>query len=107
MPLETFVALVSFAFVMSFTPGPNNIMLTASGANFGLARSTPHMAGVVVGYALLLCAAGGGLGALIAAIPAVADSRSRSPAPPYLLWLACKVATAGAASEGDRRSAAR
>jgi threonine/homoserine/homoserine lactone efflux protein len=100
MPLETFVALVSFAFVMSFTPGPNNIMLTASGANFGLARSTPHMAGVVVGYALLLCAAGGGLGALIVAFPAVQIALKVIGAA-YLLWLAWKVANAGAASEGD------
>ena len=100
MPLETFVALVSFAFVMSFTPGPNNIMLTASGANFGLARSTPHMAGVVVGYALLLCAAGGGLGALIVAFPAVQIALKVIGAA-YLLWLAWKVANAGTASEGD------
>jgi threonine/homoserine/homoserine lactone efflux protein len=35
MPLDVFLALASFAFVMAFTPGPNNIMLTASGANFG------------------------------------------------------------------------
>ena len=49
MPLDVFLALASFAFVMAFTPGPNNIMLTASGANFGFVRSIPHMAGVVIG----------------------------------------------------------
>ena len=41
MPLEVFLAMVSFAFVMAFTPGPNNIMLTASAVNFGFVRSIP------------------------------------------------------------------
>jgi threonine/homoserine/homoserine lactone efflux protein len=98
MPLETFLSLVSFAFVMSFTPGPNNIMLTASGANFGLAHSAPHMTGVVVGYAVLLCAAGAGLGALIVAFPAI-QTALKVVGAIYMLWLAWKVANAGRASE--------
>ncbi len=100
MPLETFLAMVLFAFVMAFTPGPNNIMLTASGANFGLARSTPHMVGVVIGYAVLLCATSGGLGALIVAFPAI-QIALKVIGTAYLLWLAWKVANAGKTSEGD------
>ena len=46
-------AFAVFAFVASITPGPNNAMLMASGANFGLRASLPHMAGVVVGFLLL------------------------------------------------------
>ena len=64
MPLDVFLALASFAFVMAFTPGPNNIMLTASGANFVFTRSIPHLAGVVIGFVVLLLVSGGGLGAL-------------------------------------------
>ena len=104
MPLEAFLSLVSFAFVMSFTPGPNNIMLTASGANFGLAHSAPHITGVVVGYAVVLCAAGAGLGALIVAFPAI-QTALKIVGAAYMLWLAWKVANAGRA--GDDGAEAR
>jgi threonine/homoserine/homoserine lactone efflux protein len=98
MPLETFLAMVSFAFVMAFTPGPNNVMLTASGVNFGLARTTPHMVGVVIGYAVLLCAAGAGVGSLIVAFPAI-QTVLKIVGAAYMLWLAWKVANAGKTSE--------
>lgn len=38
-------ALVTFALVSTITPGPNNLMLMASGANFGFGRTVPHMSG--------------------------------------------------------------
>ena len=98
MPLETLLAMVSFAFVMAFTPGPNNVMLTASGVNFGFARTTPHMTGVVIGYAVLLCAAGGGVGALIVAFPAI-QTALKIVGAAYMLWLAWKVANAGKAGD--------
>ena len=52
--------LAMFAFVSSVTPGPNNVMLTASGATFGYRRSVPHMLGIclVVGVMVLLIVAG-------------------------------------------------
>ncbi len=83
---------------MAFTPGPNNVMLTASGANFGMARTTPHMVGVVIGYAVLLRAAGGGLGALIVAFPAI-QMALKIVGAAYMLWLAWKVANAGKADD--------
>jgi threonine/homoserine/homoserine lactone efflux protein len=98
MPLETFLAMVSFAFVMAFTPGPNNVMLTASGVNFGMARTTPHMVGVVIGYAVLLCASGAGVGSLIVAFPAI-QTVLKIVGAAYMLWLAWKVANAGKANE--------
>jgi threonine/homoserine/homoserine lactone efflux protein len=56
------LAFSTYTFVMSITPGPNNIMLLASGARFGLRRSIPHMLGVNFGFVaqtLLVCAAFG------------------------------------------------
>ena len=50
MQIDVFLALVVFANVMAFTPGPNNILLTASGVNFGFARTVPHLLGVAVGF---------------------------------------------------------
>ena len=93
MPLDVFLALASFAFVMAFTPGPNNIMLTASGANFGFVRSIPHMAGVVVGFVILLVVSGGGLGALLVSFPSI-QMALKVVGAVYMLWLAWKIANA-------------
>ena len=98
MPLETLIAMASFALVMAFTPGPNNVMLTASGANFGLARTAPHVAGIVIGYGVVLCAAGVGLATLLVTFPAIQTALKVAGAA-YMLWLAWKVANAGKAKE--------
>ena len=52
--IEYFFPLLLLCVIQSGTPGPNNIMLTASGRNFGYFRSIPHMAGVVFGFLSLL-----------------------------------------------------
>jgi len=90
---ETFLALVTFAFASAFTPGPNNIMLAASGMNFGFRRTAPHMAGIVVGFTLVLLASGFGLGALFAAWPQI-QTVLKILGAAYLLWLAWRIATA-------------
>jgi threonine/homoserine/homoserine lactone efflux protein len=93
MTAQLFSAFVLFAFVSSITPGPNNAMLLASGANFGLVRSIPHMLGVSAGFLLLLLAVGFGLGGLFAAFPALHGALQIVGAV-YLLYLAWKIATA-------------
>jgi threonine/homoserine/homoserine lactone efflux protein len=93
MPLDILLALVTFAFVMTFTPGPNNIMLAASGVNFGFARTIPHMAGVSIGFLVLVLACGTGLGLVFAAVPSLQLALKIAGAA-YMLWLAFKVATA-------------
>lgn len=60
--LSWLVAISSFAFVMTFTPGPNNIMLATSGANFGLKRSMPHVFGVAFGFPAMLVIVAMGIG---------------------------------------------
>ena len=69
MSNEILLALLSFAFVTSVTPGPNNLMLMTSGANFGIRRTVPHMLGISVGFAVLACATGLGLAGLLHAWP--------------------------------------
>ena len=104
MPLDTLLSLISFAFVTSITPGPNNIMLTASGVNFGFRRSIPHMLGIAIGFMALLLAFGFGLGALFAAVPA-AQTVLKVIGILYMLWLAWRVATAGEISpDNDSRA---
>ena len=71
MSLNAFLALLVYALVTSITPGPNNLMLLASGVNFGIARTVPHMLGISMGFLVLLLAVGLGLGAVLTAFPAL------------------------------------
>lgn len=86
-------ALTLFAFVMSVTPGPNNIMLLSSGAQFGYKRTLPHIAGILIGVALLLTTVLLGFGAIFQFYPALYQILQVAGCL-YLLWLAWKIATA-------------
>jgi len=98
MPLDLLLALTVFSCVMAFTPGPNNIMLAASGVNFGFTRTIPHMAGVTFGFAVLLAACAAGLGIVFIAVPSLQLVLKIAGAA-YMLWLAFRVATAHLSSE--------
>lgn len=91
MSADIFLALVAFAFVSSVTPGPNNFMLLASGVNFGFRRTVPHMFGIAGGFASLLLAVGFGLGAVLAAFPAL-HLLLKIAGGAYLLYLAWRIA---------------
>ena len=94
-----YLAIVTFAFVSSVTPGPNNLMLWASGMNYGFRRTLPHMIGVNLGFMSLLAASALGLGALIQSVPWISPLL-RIVGSLYLIYLAYRVATAGEAKEG-------
>ena len=76
----------TYAFVMSITPGPNNVMLTAAGAKFGLRRTVPHILGVSCGFGVLVAAMCGGLGILFTRWPQVQGALKWIGAA-YLLYL--------------------
>ena len=100
MNQTTLLALSAFALVSSITPGPNNMMLMASGANFGFRASIPHLLGVSGGFFVLVVAVGLGLGGLFSAYPELHDVLSVAGGL-YLLWLAWKIATSkGMATSG-------
>ena len=88
--LSTVAALASFSFATSITPGPNNIMLMASGARSGFSATLPHMLGVATGMAGLLTLAYFGVGALAADQPGFRKAMTWVCAL-YLLWLASKL----------------
>ena len=100
MPLDTFLALVLFAFTTSITPGPNNMMLFASGVNFGFRRTIPHMLGIGVGFLSLLLGVGLGLGALLHSFPVV-YLVLKFAGGAYLVWIAWKIATSRSLSEKE------
>jgi len=91
MSLDTFLALLVYAFVTSITPGPNNLMLLASGVNFGFVRTIPHMLGIGGGFLSLLLAVGFGLGALLTAVPSL-HLVLKIAGGAYLLYLAWRIA---------------
>ena len=95
MMLETLPALVLFAFVTSVTPGPNNLMLMASGANFGFRRTVPHMLGVSLGFVLMAFVVGVGLAGLFQTYP-LTRTALEVVSVVYMLWLAWKIAHAAA-----------
>jgi len=95
MTTELLLAFVAFAFVTSITPGPNNMMLLASGVNFGLRRSLPHMLGISLGFMVLIICVGLGLGQVFAQFP-VLYTLLRYLGAAYLLYLAWKIAGSGA-----------
>ena len=89
----------TYYFVMSITPGPNNVMLTASGANFGFRRTVPHMLGISAGCAVQLIAVCAGLGALFTRWP-VLQTLLQWVGAAYLLWLGWKLFRSGEVAEG-------
>ncbi len=106
MTLDIFAALVLFAFVTSVTPGPNNLMLMASGVNFGFRRTIPHMLGIGIGFLSLLLGVGFGLGAVLAAYPAL-HLALKVAGGAYLLYLAWRIAMArsiASADDGDEEA---
>src|SRR4051794_41899020 len=68
--MESLLALMGFAFVSAATPGPNNVLLWASGATFGFRRTIPHVLGTAIGLAAMAVAAAAGVAGLVAAVPA-------------------------------------
>ena len=93
MTYEQLSALVVFAFVTSITPGPNNMMLMASGANYGVRRTVPHMLGVATGFVIMAVLVGAGLVQVFDAVPAL-HTALKIVSVAYLLYLAWKIATA-------------
>ncbi|MEZ9627392.1 LysE family translocator [Aliivibrio fischeri] len=84
-------ALITFAFVGAFTPGPNNIMLMTSGANVGFVRTIPHMLGVIFGFAFMLILVGFGLIQIFQTYPQL-EFILQIVSAIYLSYLAYKIA---------------
>jgi threonine/homoserine/homoserine lactone efflux protein len=100
--LSTLAAFAGFAFATSITPGPNNLMLLASGTNFGWRRSLPHLLGISFGFGVMLVLVGLGLGQVFRRHPAL-HGVLKWASLAYLLYLAFRVATAAPPGARDTR----
>ena len=105
MTLDYLLALTTFCLVTSLTPGPNNIMLMASGINYGVRRTLPHAAGILVGWPLMVLLVALGLGRIFEIVPA-AYTVLKILSSLYILWLAWRIATARPAEEGAVKAGA-
>jgi threonine/homoserine/homoserine lactone efflux protein len=103
MSPDLFIALIVYAFVTSITPGPNNLMLLASGMSFGFRRSVPHMLGISGGFGLMIVVLGCGVGQLFEVFPTFYDAL-RVVSGLYMLWFAWKIASSGPVGDGIERS---
>jgi len=97
MTAEQAVAFLIFSAVAAGTPGPSNVLLTATGANVGILRGLPCLFGVALGMAFMMFAVAFGLGQLILDIPQALQILNWCGAA-VLLWLSWKIATAGRSS---------
>lgn len=103
MSPEQAVAFLVFAFVAAVTPGPSNVLLTATGANVGLWRGLPCLFGVALGMGLMMSVVAFGLGGLVLDSPGVLQALNWVGAA-FLLWLAWKIATAkGGGPAGEQK----
>ena len=94
MTPEQAVAFLLFAVAAAGTPGPSNLLLTATGANVGVLRGLPCLVGVAIGMGVMMFVVAFGLGSVVLANPTVLRALNWIGAA-FLLWLAWKIATAG------------
>lgn len=100
MTLDLFISFSVFCFVSSATPGPNNLMLMASGANFGVTRTIPHWLGIGIGFTGMIAIVGLGIISLFETYPEFYIGL-KTVSVIFLLYLAWKIATATQIGEAD------
>ena len=97
------LALYSFVFIGLFSPGPNTILLTASGAQFGFRATVPHVLGIAIGVCMVAGASGAGLSALLLARPGL-ELTLRIAAAAWIFWLAWGLWQKGQETKEDSES---
>lgn len=98
---ETFLSLLATAAAVSWTPGPNNALLAASGARFGFRRTLPHVLGIALGLVVMIVLAGTVLSGLFHLLPWLGPVLRWCGAG-LLLWLAWLIATGGGSGGASR-----
>lgn len=100
------IALSTYTFVMSITPGPNNIMLLASGARFGIRRTLPHLVGVSAGFTAQTVAVCAGLGVVADWLPGVQAWLTWAGVA-FMAWLSVRLLRSGPPAEAAASASAR
>jgi threonine/homoserine/homoserine lactone efflux protein len=103
MTVDLFFALLTFSAVSVFSPGPNNLMLMTSGANYGLRQSLPHMLGIIIGFPVMIMLVGMGVLKLFDLWPPL-HMVLKLASLGYMLYLAYKIAHAKPPTEAQGKS---
>lgn len=98
--MDTLPGLIGFTFVAAVTPGPNNVVLWATGIQFGFRAAIPYLAGILAGMAVMVMATAVGIGLLIAAVPGL-EVALKVAGTAYLLYLAYRIAVSSSVREAD------
>lgn len=101
-----FVPALAFTLAMTATPGPNNAMVTASGATWGFRPTLPHILGIAVGFAVMVFLVAVGAGELMRGQPWI-QTALRWFGAAYMLYLAWQIATAQPRAPEPGRAAGR
>ena len=100
--MDYYFAILLFAFTATVTPGPNNVMIMASGLNYGIKRSLPHFFGICLGFPVMVVLVGLGIGTIFERFPVVHEF-IKVAGVAYLLYLSWRIATSSPVSlEGER-----
>lgn len=101
--MDTFLAILLFAFSTTITPGPNNVMIMTSGVNFGVRASLPHLMGISMGFPLMVLFIGLGLGSIFQQLPMLHDVIQIAGIV-YLLYLSWQIAYSASLSKGEQQA---
>ncbi len=93
MSVDNLLALLGIVMAAAWTPGPNNMMLAASGVNYGLRATAPHIIGVFLGFGFMIFTISLGLGRVFIQFP-ILHEILRWGGAMMLVWVAWKIATA-------------
>lgn len=92
-----------FGIIAAVTPGPNNVMLTTTGLNFGVRRGIPHLLGICIGFPVMLALIGLGFGSLFQLFPLLHEI-IKIVGVLYLVYLAWKIASTRGGADGKTPS---
>jgi threonine/homoserine/homoserine lactone efflux protein len=98
--VDAWLPLIGFAFLSSVTPGPNNVLLWASGAEFGFPRTIRHVLGTALGLGVMALGVAAGLGVLVTQVPEISFAMKVAGSA-YILYLAFQIAGAQALERGQ------
>ena len=99
-------ALAIFLFVGAFSPGPNNLLASYSGFNFGLKKTLPLIYGVTFGFPIVLISVNSGLAIIFNKFP-VFQEVLKILGSGFLIYMAYKIAFSSKSEEKEIKNPAK
>ena len=93
-----FLSMALFWIVAAYTPGPNNVVASYSGFNFGIRKTIPHIFGVTIGFTSVVFALTIGLVNVFKLFPII-QTILKYLGSLFLIYLAYKISFSKASSE--------